>query len=48
LIGLLTELLNKNCDTIATVGPGTSEQRLQESLTKMQWDEDDLNRLRVQ
>jgi hypothetical protein len=35
LTGLLTELPNKNCDTIATAVPGTSEQRLQEFLTKM-------------
>jgi SRSO17 transposase len=48
LTGLLTELPNKNCDTIATAVPGTSEQRLQEFLTKMQWDEDDLNRQRVE
>ena len=45
--GLLTELPNKNCDTMATAVPGTSEQRLQEFLTTMQWDEDDLNRQRV-
>jgi hypothetical protein len=32
--GLLTELPNKNCDTIAQAVPGTSEQRLQEFLTK--------------
>jgi SRSO17 transposase len=48
LTGLLTELPNKNCDTIATIVPGTSEQRLQEFLTKMQCDEDDLNRQRVE
>jgi SRSO17 transposase len=47
LIGLLTELPNKNCDTMATAVPGTSEQRLQEFLTNMQWDADDLNRQRV-
>jgi SRSO17 transposase len=47
LTGLLTELPNKNCDTMATAIPGTSEQRLQEFLTTMQWDEDDLNRQRV-
>ena len=29
LTGLLTEQPNKNCDTIAQVVPGTSEQRLQ-------------------
>jgi SRSO17 transposase len=45
--GLLTELPNKNCDTIAQAVPGTSEQRLQEFLTNMQWDEEDLNRQRV-
>ena len=35
LTGLLTELPNKNCDTMATAIPGTSEQRLQEFLTKV-------------
>jgi SRSO17 transposase len=45
--GLLTELPNKNCDTIAQAVPGTSEQRLQEFLTNMDWDEQDLNRQRV-
>src|SRR5881397_1733370 len=48
LTGLLTELPNKNCDTMAQAVPGTSEQRLQEFLTNMQWDENDLNRQRVQ
>src|SRR6266704_3348330 len=48
LIGLLTELPNKNCDTMAEAVPGTSEQRLQEFLTNMPWDEDDLNRQRVE
>jgi SRSO17 transposase len=46
--GLLTELPNKNCDTIAQAVPGTSAQRLQEFLTNMQWDAEDLNRQRVQ
>jgi SRSO17 transposase len=46
--GLLTELPNKNCDTMAQAVPGTTEQRLQEVLTTMQWDEEDLNRQRVQ
>jgi SRSO17 transposase len=46
--GLLTELPNKNCDTIAQAVPGTSAQRLQEFLTNMQWDEEDLNWQRVQ
>jgi SRSO17 transposase len=45
--GLLTELANKNCDTIAQAIPGTSEQRLQEFLTNRQWDEEDLNGQRV-
>ena len=47
LTGLLTELPNKNCDTMAEAVPGTSEQRLQEFLTNMQWDEQDLNCQRV-
>lgn len=47
LTGLLTEQPHKNCDTIAQVVPGTSEQRLQGLLTEMLWDEDDLNRQRV-
>jgi SRSO17 transposase len=46
--GLLTELPNKNGDTIAQAVPGTSAQRLQEFLTNMQWDEEDLNWQRVQ
>jgi SRSO17 transposase len=48
LTGLLTEHPNKNCDTLARVVPGTSEQRLQGLLTAMAWDEDDLNRQRVE
>jgi SRSO17 transposase len=48
LTGLLTEHPNKNCDTIAQVVPGTSEQSLQGLLTVMHWDADDLNRQRVQ
>jgi SRSO17 transposase len=46
--GLLTELPNKNGDTIAQAVPGTTAQRLQEFLTNMDWDEEDLNRQRVQ
>src|SRR3954466_5865234 len=46
--GLLTEHPNKNCDTLAQLVPGTSEQRLQGLLTAMAWDEDDLNRQRVE
>src|SRR5512135_856740 len=48
LTGLLTEHPNKNCDTLAQVVPGTSEQRLQGLLTAMAWDEEDLNRQRVE
>jgi SRSO17 transposase len=48
LTGLLTELPNKNCDTLAQAVPGTSEQRLQGLLTTIDWDEDDLNRQRVE
>jgi SRSO17 transposase len=47
LTGLLTEHPRKNCDTIASVVPGTSEQRLQGLLTDIDWDEDDLNRQRA-
>jgi SRSO17 transposase len=46
--GLLTELPNKNGDTLAQAVPGTNAQRVQEFLTNMQWDEEDLNRQRVQ
>jgi len=48
LTGLLTELPNKNCDTLAQAVPGTHEQRLQGLLTTMQWDEEELNRQRVE
>jgi SRSO17 transposase len=48
LTGLLTEHPNKNSDTIAQIVPGTSEQRLQGLLNDIDWDEDDLNRQRVQ
>src|SRR5262249_55504360 len=48
LPGLLPEHPHKNCDPLAQVVPGTSEQRLQGLLTAMAWDEDDLNRRRVQ
>src|SRR5918998_24101 len=48
LTGLLTELSNKNCDTMAQAVPGTHEQRLQGLLTTMQGDEEELNRQRVE
>jgi SRSO17 transposase len=47
LTGLLTNLPNKNCQTIADDIPGTSEQCLQGLLTAMAWDEEDLNHQRV-
>jgi SRSO17 transposase len=46
--GLLTDLPNKNCDTIAQAVPDASAQQLQGLLTAMAWDHDDLNRQRVQ
>jgi SRSO17 transposase len=46
-VGLLTEMPNKNCDTITHAVPRTSEQRVQEFLTNMQWDDEDLNRQRL-
>src|ERR1700756_2140052 len=48
LTGLLTEHPNKNCDTIAQVVPGTSEQSLHGLLTAMDWGGDDLTRQRVE
>jgi SRSO17 transposase len=48
LTGMFTQHPNKNCDTIAQVVPDTSEQSLQGLLTNMRWDEDDLNKQRVQ
>ena len=48
LTGLLTEHPNKNCDTLAAVVPGTSEQQLQGLLTQMVWDGSALNQRRVQ
>src|SRR3954453_17540885 len=48
LTGLLTEHPNKNCDTIAQVVPGPSQQRLQGLMTTIDWDEDDANRQRVE
>jgi SRSO17 transposase len=45
--GRLAELPNKHCETMAQAVPGTSEQRLQEFLTNMHWDAEDLNQQRV-
>lgn len=46
--GLLTDQPNKNCDTLAQVVPGTSEQRLHHLVSDMAWDAPGLNRQRVQ
>jgi len=48
LSGLLTEHPVKNCDTLADIVPGTTEQQLQGLLTQMIWDEAALNQQRVQ
>jgi SRSO17 transposase len=48
LTGLLTDHPRKNCDTLAAIVPGTSEQQLQGLLTTMQWDAAALNRQRVE
>jgi SRSO17 transposase len=48
LTGLLRQRPNTNCDTMAQAVPGTHEQRLQGFLTPMQWDEEELNRQRVE
>jgi SRSO17 transposase len=48
LTGLLTAHPVKNCDTLADVVPGTSEQQLQGLLTQMVWDETVMNQRRVQ
>jgi SRSO17 transposase len=46
LTGLLTDHPHKNCDTLAAVLPGTSEQQLQGLLTMMRWDAVRLNQQR--
>jgi hypothetical protein len=43
ITGLLTDHLNKNCDTLADILPGATEQQLQRLLTDMVWDEDDMD-----
>ena len=47
LTGLLTEHPQKNCDTLAQVVPGTTQQNLQYLLTDLVWDEQSLNRQRI-
>ncbi len=47
LTGLLTEHPNKNCERLAEVIPGASEQQLQGLLTQMVWDHESLNQQRV-
>ena len=45
--GLLTELPEKQGDTIAQAVLGTTAQRLQECLTNRPWEEEDLDRQRI-
>ena len=46
--GLLSDLPRKNGETIASSVPSTHPQRLQELLTRVQWDEAAFNRQRVE
>ena len=48
LTGLLTEHPQKNCATLSQVVPGTTQQNLQDLLTDLVWDEQALNRQRLQ
>ena len=48
LTGLLTEHPQKNCDTLAQVVPGTTQQNLQYLLTALVRDEQALNRQRIE
>lgn len=48
LTGLLTDHPNKNCDTIASIIPGTNEQQLNHLTSTMVWDHDDLNSQRIE
>ncbi len=48
LTGLLSEHPNKNGETLAAIIPNTDAQSLQGLLTDMVWDEEDLNRQRVE
>ena len=48
LTGLLTDHPNKNCDTLAHIVPGSSEQQLQGLLPQMVWDDERLNRQRAE
>jgi SRSO17 transposase len=48
LTGLLSEHPNKNCDTLAELVPGASEQQLQGLLTHMVWDAQALDQQRVE
>jgi SRSO17 transposase len=48
LTGLLTDHPNKNCDTIASIIPGTNQQQLNHLTTSMVWDHDELNSQRIE
>ncbi|MBA2712543.1 MAG: IS701 family transposase [Rubrobacteraceae bacterium] len=45
--GLLTDLVRKNCDTIAAAVAGTSTERLQHLLTDAEWDPQELDASRT-
>jgi SRSO17 transposase len=45
--GLLSEHPQKNCDTLASIVPGTNQQRLHHLLTDLLWDEEALNPQRI-
>lgn len=47
MTGLLTEHPNKNCDTMAQIVPKSNEQQLNNLLSGMLWDEQQLNEDRV-
>jgi len=47
LTGLLSEHLNKKCDTLAEAVPETNQQQFNHLLTDMMWDESALNRQRI-
>jgi SRSO17 transposase len=46
--GLLSDIPRKNGDTIPEVIPGTNDQRIQELLTRIVWDQDAFNAQRVE
>lgn len=47
ITGVLTEHPNKNCETMAAVVPGANAQQLNNVVSGLAWDEDDLNAQRI-